>query len=110
MNNLFLHLNSQSHRDKTPKLELGKLDEALNLLDPKSKNREEDKNETKKVKHEAEGYLQFIGFLTSINSPYAQIGKNRKISSEGSKRQEIRVSKNYKFRPKASFKNLTRLF
>ena len=49
MNNLFIHLNSQSHRDKTPKLELGKLDEALNLLDSKSKSREEDKNETKKV-------------------------------------------------------------
>jgi len=69
----------------------------LSLLDPKSKSREEDKNETKKVKHEAEDYLQFIGFLTSINLSYAQIEKIGKFLQKAAKDKRLGFLKTTSF-------------
>lgn len=62
VNSLFIHLDSRGHRDNTPEAELNQLEDALKLLDPKSKKVEESKSEDKKVSRENESYLQFIGF------------------------------------------------
>lgn len=73
VNSLFIHLDSRGHRDNTPEAELNQLEDALKLLDPKSKKVEESKSEDKKVSRENESYLQFIGFLMSQHLSYAQI-------------------------------------
>ena len=96
INNLYIHLNSRGHKANTPKSELPKLDSALKLLEPNSNKADFNKNE-KKIKDESEDFLQFVGFLMSLNLSYVQIEKIGKFL------QKLAKDKNLGFLKMASF-------
>ena len=97
VNNLYIHLSSQGHKAKTPKSELPKLDAALKLFETHNKKDEEKKSQDTKKKDEAGDFLQFVGFLMSLNLSYAQIEKIGKFLQTKAKNKKLGFLKTVNF-------------
>jgi len=73
VNSVYLHIKSEKHRENTPQTELKKLDKLIEEINSWSETKKKKQHKPKENNKDDENYLNFIGFLMSLNLSYAQI-------------------------------------
>ena len=92
---LYIHLDSKGHRSNSK--DLIKLEAALKSLKSEPVKIKGEKNEGKRNSSETSNYLQFIGFLMSLNLSYLQIEKIGKYLQKAHKNKNLTFLPNFSF-------------